>query len=396
MRFGEFFTLSADAKVERARDLRGEVTGDRGMRRAIHTAISWLCRAQDCTASKDGGVSHSYSLAKRCWLPSYPETTGYIVPSFLRCADFLQDSTLRVRAKAMLDWLLSIQLPDGGFQGSTVFAKPVVPVAFNTGQILLGLASGVRCFGSMYQPAMVRAADWLVQVQDRDGSWRRFQSPFIDHGDRAYDVHIAWGLLEAARLEPTRGYAEAALKNIRWALQHQRNNGWFAQCCIDDPFHPLTHTLGYALRGLIEAYRFTGDRGLLERASMTADGLLHALAPDGFLPGRLDRDWRGAATWSCLTGTAQIASCWLLLHDATKRSKYRDSAYRANAFLRRTLHYAGHLDIVGGIKGSFPVSGSYLPYSYPNWACKFFVDANLLEYSVRRTQESVNVAALAS
>src|SRR5690242_17669092 len=230
-----FFKLSRLAKDERARDLLGELSGDRGMRRAIQAAISWLCRAQDLTPSKDGGVAHSYSLGRRCWLPSYPETTGYIIPTFLQCADFLHDETLRDRAKAMLDWLVSIQFPEGSFQGGTVSAKPVVPVAFNTGQIVLGLASGVQCFGSLYRPAMIRAADWLVQVQGNDGSWRSFQSPFTAHDEHAYDIHIAWGLFEAARLESTRGYEEAACKSIKWALRYQHNNGWFAHCCLDDP-----------------------------------------------------------------------------------------------------------------------------------------------------------------
>jgi len=375
------------ARVERARDLQGELNGDRGMRRAIQAAISWLCRAQDWSLSKDGGVAHSYSLAKQSWLPSYPETTGYIVPSFLQCADFLQNEALRGRAKAMLDWLLSIQFAEGGFQGGTITARPVVPVAFNTGQIVLGLASGVACFGADYRPALIRAADWLARVQDEDGGWRQFRSPFTRSGVQAYDLHIAWGLFEAARVEPTRGYEEAALKHVSWALQYQHSNGWFEHCCLDDPLNPLTHTLGYALRGLIEAYRFTMRRDLLDAACKTGDGLLSALGPDGFLAGRLDRDWHSATTWNCLTGTAQVACCWLLLYQMTNRPAYRDAAYRANAYLRRTIQYSGHPDIVGGVKGSFPITGSYLPYGYPNWACKFFIDANLLEYNVRSHQE---------
>jgi hypothetical protein len=383
----EFLKFYNIARAERDRDLRGEVTGDRGMRRAIQAAISWLGRAQDSTPSKDGGVAHSYSVKRRRWLPSYPETTGYIIPTLLQCAEALQDPALSRRAKVMLDWLVSIQLPHGGFQGGTVATRPVVPVAFNTGQIVLGLASGAECFGPVYREAMVRAADWLVGGQDEDGAWRKFPSPFVALGDHTYDLHIAWALFEAARLEPSRGYEEAALKNVRWALQHQHSNGWFAHCCLDDSVNPLTHTLGYALRGLIEAFRSTTDRDVLDRASRTADGLLSALAPDGFLPGRLDRNWHGTTMWSCLTGTAQTACCWLLLYQLTNRPEYRDAAYRANAYLRRTMKYSGHPDMVGGIKGSYPISGSYLPYSYPNWACKFFIDANLLEYNVRRGQE---------
>jgi hypothetical protein len=41
----------------------------------------------------------------------------------------------------------------------------------------------------------------------------------------------------------------------------------------------------------------------------------------------------------------------------------------------------GPPDVRGGVKGSFPVDGAYGPYEYLNWACKFFVDANLLEHA---------------
>jgi hypothetical protein len=34
------------------------------------------------------------------------------------------------------------------------------------------------------------------------------------------------------------------------------------------------------------------------------------------------------------------------------------------------------------VKGSFPVSGGYAPFQYPNWACKFLIDAIRLEKTV--------------
>ena len=96
-----------------------------------------------------------------------------------------------------------------------------MPVTFNTGQILLGLAAGVSHFGPAYRQAMIAAADWLVQTQDDDGCWRKHATPFAKPGEKAYETHVAWGLYEAARLEPGRGYAEAATKNLNWALSHQ-------------------------------------------------------------------------------------------------------------------------------------------------------------------------------
>jgi hypothetical protein len=284
----------------------------------------------------------------------------------------------------MLDWLASIQLSDGSFQGGTIEATPAVPTVFNTGQILLGLTSGVREYGARYRSFMRRAADWLVTAQDPDGCWRKFQSPFTIAGEKTQYTHVAWALLEAARLEPTAPYADAALAHVRWALQHQRANGWFDKCCLDDPTAPLTHTLGYALRGVVEAYRFSEDEELLRRCRSMADGLLTALRPDGFLPGRLDADWRGTVAWSCLTGSVQIAHCWLMLYQLTADERYRNAGYAVNRYVRRTVRLTGPDDTRGGVKGSFPISGAYCRFEYLAWAAKFFIDSNLLERAVRR------------
>ncbi|HEX8097733.1 MAG TPA: prenyltransferase/squalene oxidase repeat-containing protein, partial [Pyrinomonadaceae bacterium] len=311
-----YLRLPPRARAEQRRDRAGLPREDPGLERAVRESVAWICRAQDNSASHDGGVARDFSLVSG-WNSSYPETTGYVVPTILECARRWRDEGLRERAKRMLDWLVSIQFPEGGFQGGVIGAEPVVPVTFNTGQILLGLASGVREFGDEYRGPMRKAADWLAQSQDADGCWRKHPTPFAEAGEKAYETHVAWGLFEAARAEPKMGYEEAALANVRWALTMQRDNGWFESCCLSDPDAPLTHTLGYVLRGVVEAHRFTKDEGLLRACRKTADGLLPALREDGFLPGRLDRDWRAAADWACLTGSVQIAYCWLDLYRHT-------------------------------------------------------------------------------
>jgi hypothetical protein len=240
----------------------------------------------------------------------------------------------------------------------------------------------VREFGA-YVEALVRAADWLVEAQDPDGAWRRHPSPFVAPGEKTYDTHAAWGLLEAARVTADPEYAEAALTNVRWALSHQRDNGWIDQCCLSDASQPVTHTIGYALRGVIEAYEFSHDPMLLESSRRMADGLLSAMQVDGRLAGRLDRQWRATVSWVCLTGTAQIAACWLLLHRITGERKYLDAGTTANRYVRRTLKMDGRPETRGAVKGSFPISGEYGQYQYLSWAGKFLVDANVLEGEVR-------------
>lgn len=378
----EFHRLPAAAKRARRQDAAGLPGFDPGPGAAITAALEWLGRAQDCSTTRDGGVARHYSL-KTGWAASYPETTGYIVPTLLEQAARRHNAALRERARRMLDWLVSIQFPEGGFQGGVIGQQPAVPVTFNTGQILLGLAAGSMALGDAYRAPMRKAADWLAGSLDGDGCWRGHRTPFASQDDKAYETHVSWGLFEAARVAENALWGEAGMRQVHWALTKQRSNGWMENCCLINAANPLTHTLGYALRGILEAWRYAQDERCLVAACRLADGLLTALGPDGRLPGRLRSDWSAGAPWVCLTGTVQIAHCWLLLYRATDEKKYRDAGLSANAFVRRTVVYDGPDDIRGGVKGSFPVQGEYGPFEYLNWAAKFFVDSNQAEMDIR-------------
>lgn len=368
------------ARRERRRDRIGPAPADAGPEAVAAASIEWLCRAQDRSASHDGGVAHSFSLVSG-WATSYPETTGYIIPTFLEYARRSDRPALLDRAIRMLDWLVSIQFPDGAFQGGKVDSSPKVPVTFNTGQILFGLAAGAE-YAERYRPALVKAATWLRDSQDQDGAWRRHPTPFARDGEKTYDTHVAWALLEADRVLPGRGYGSAALRNVAWALKRQRPNGWLADCCLTDPERPLTHTLGYALRGITEAYLYSKDPALLLAARRTADGLLGAVRPDGHLAGRLQADWSPAVGWACLTGSVQIAHSLLLLYREVRDERYLAAGRSLNSYVRRTVSLVGDPDVRGGVKGSYPVNGTYGTFSYLNWAAKFCVDANRLEHTL--------------
>jgi hypothetical protein len=382
--------LPAEARRHRDIDNAGLPETDPGCDAAIVAATNWLCRAHDRSASNDGGVARDFSLISG-WATSYPETTGYIVPTFLELAPHLDRPELRHRARRMLDWLQSIQLQDGGFQGGRIDARPVVSVTFNTGQILLGLAAGVKHFGA-YEQSMHRAAIFLRDSLDDDGCWRRHPTPFAARGDKAYETHVAWALFEAERLAPGCGYADAAMRQVRWAMSRQQRNGWVADCCLNIPDNPLTHTLGYYLKGLVEAHRWGNDGAVLACATRTATGLLQAQRLDGALPGRLTSDWRPAANWSCLTGNVQIADCWFYLGQLQHDERMLEAARRANRFVRRTIRIDGPDDIKGGVKGSFPVSGDYGAYEFLNWAAKFTIESNLTESSLLTTARPSSTA----
>ena len=373
--------LPEAARSEARRDRQTGLSEDPGREWAVAKATEWLLSAQEKSASRDGGIARHYSLVDG-WSPSYPETTGYIAPTLIGEAIRRNDTEIEVAARRALDWLLSIQMENGAFQGGIIGAHPVLPVTFNTGQILIGLAQGAARYGEPYRTSMRRAADWLVRTQDQDGAWRSHPTPFAQRGEKTYETHVSWGLLEAARVDPDRGYSESALRQVRWAVGHQMQNGWFELCCLDQPHAPLTHTIGYAFRGVIEAYRFSGDRDLLVAAQRTGDGVLGALRSDGFIPGRLDAEWNGTVDWACLTGIVQIAACWLLLWKETQDHRYLSAAQSANRYVRCTLRSDVDAERLGGVKGSFPIDGSYGRFEYLAWAPKFLIDSLRIEEDI--------------
>jgi hypothetical protein len=318
--------LTDIAKAELDLDKRGLPAHDPGPEAVIAACTKWLCVAQDNSASKDGGVARDFSLQKG-WATSYPETTGYIIPTMIVMAKRNGDADLHARARRMLDWCVEIQFPEGGFMGGKVDATPRVPVTFNTGQILIGLAAGAAEYqDARYLDSMHRAGAWLRDSLDEDGCWRKFPTPFAKPGEKAYETHVSWGLFEAERVAPGKGYGAAGLRQVDWAISKQQQNGWFASNCLTDAENPLTHTIGYVLRGVLEGHLLSGHADLLHAAELAGKSLVEAIGADGYLAGRMDRNFRPAVSYVCQNASVQIAHRRFRLWRGTGARRYPASA----------------------------------------------------------------------
>ena len=345
----------------------------------LEAAASWLLRAQ--LATPDDGVAHSYDVRARRWLASYPETTGYIIPTLYDYARHFNAPQYADAARKMALWETSVQLPDGGVRAGTMEAQPVVPTIFNTGQVLFGWARAFRETGDVLMlSALVRAADWLVSVQDADGAWRSHVSPFAPGGIKSYNTRSAFGLVRAYEITREPRYLAAAKRNVAWAISRSQDNGFLPENCLTPAPNPLTHTLAYSIRGILEVAHATGREDWLKHARGMAERIARTQRPDGALPGRLDANWQPAASWSCVTGNAQMAINWFRLSRLTGAREFEWHAKRANRF-NMTVHdiQADNEAIRGGVKGSHPINGEYMTWRYPNWAAKFFMDALMFE-----------------
>ncbi|HMM75035.1 MAG TPA: terpene cyclase/mutase family protein [Gammaproteobacteria bacterium] len=346
--------------------------------RHLRAALAWLCHAQDVRDDQRdaGGVAAGWSFEDG-WLPSYPETTGYIVETFIAASELLGDARYRERAQRMLDWELSLQTPDGAFPGHFGEAGSH-PVIFNQGQIMHGLVAGwLHLQRRDCYDAAVRAGRWLVAQQDENGSYTRYEHNDVPH---VYNTRSLWALAAAGVMCGEASFVAAARRNLDWALTQQTPSGWFRTNAFVPDRDPFTHTIAYAIRGLLEVGALLGEQAYLDAALRAATGLLARQRSDGWLAGTYGDGWQPSARYACVTGVAQMALCWQRLHQMSGEAKFRTAARRAIEWVKRTQR----LDdpdprINGAIPGSSPIWGAYSRFEFPNWAAKFFADALLME-----------------
>lgn len=361
-------------------------------------AIAWLERAQDATP--DDGFARGYSIAwnshfrARGWQASYPETTGYIIPTLYEAAEVLARPDLAARATRAAQWEIEIQLPTGAVQGG-VIGEGRSPAVFNTGQVIFGWLRAWEVTGdSSFAEAARRAGQFLVSSLDERGEWRSGNSQFARTDSTLYNARATWALAEAgARLgEPA--FTTAARRHLLAVARRQQPNGWFPDCCLTDPTRPLLHTIAYAIRGLLEGGRVLQDEELIGSAERAAEAVLRAVRQDGWLPGRFGPDWAAGVKWSCLTGEAQMANNWMRLFVIRGDRKWLEPVPRVLEFLKRSQNRV-HADpgIRGGIKGSAPLSGDYGRFEILNWATKYFVDALIRDDQLRDGSASARAGA---
>jgi rhamnogalacturonyl hydrolase YesR len=349
----------------------------------LRSAMQWLCRAQDATGT--GGISYGYGLLKGWW-PAYPETTGYSIPTFLRYAKFTGEKAFSERALAMAEWELSIQAPDGGFAGGPSASNGSGPaVAFDTGQVLQGLVA-IYCEtgGEEFLRAAERAGQWLIERLSADGTWHDALPHRPKPEPHAYNARTSWALLELFETTGKERYREAARLNLEWVVRCQLPNGWFRNNAFEPGQPALTHTIAYALEGLLESSTYLHQPRLVEATLRGAETLREQFERRGWLAATFNDNWESRDRYSCVTGCAQVALVWIRLFELTGQASFRDAALHMTQYLKGIQISSGaDPSAEGGIPGSYPLYGAYERLRLPNWAAKFFADAMLAEIRLR-------------
>ncbi len=339
----------------------------------IKKGISWLLYAQEITP--DRGISQGYHLLKG-WLPSYPETSGYIIPTLLDFHHFIETNNKILNiCEEIADWECSLQLKNGAFQAKMIDNR-FISYIFDTGQILLGLIKAYKEFNDRkYIQSAERAGNFLVKNQNSDGNWITYTFQNVSN---TYNVRNAWILLELFEITKNETYKKAAIRNIDWTLTQMKSNYWFEK--VNNFGNPLTHFLAYTLRGLLESGIILKDGNLIDVCLRSSRKALNYFKRSNSFPATFNETWKSRDKYSCLTGNAQFSIIWLKMSKELDKEEFFLYAKKMNQLLKQTqILKSSCSDIDGAIKGSNPIWGKYARFMFPNWATKFFCDALILE-----------------
>ncbi len=274
---------------------------------------------------------------------SYPEVTGYIVPTLIEIEENEQASQL-------LQWLLRIQHADGAY-GDPDEDRPHV---FDTGQVLRGLLSGTRLPLSestnlKLQRALGKTTEYLYGKMVEDGR-QGFGTQYGVEGENPVSesvlLYVLPPLIEASRV--------LDLPHVAQAAQH------CADFYVAQPYalqeRTLTHFLAYELEALI-------DLGRKDVALSVLQQLQAEQQADGFVRGR-----EGVKS-CCSPGLVQLAICWMKVGNV-------EPALKALSWME------AHQEPSGGWRGSYGENASYFPDVELSWVPKYFLDACFLQQNL--------------
>lgn len=282
-----------------------------------------------------GGGIQVHSLSVK----SYPEVTGYFVPTLLNFGE-------RDIARGFIEWLRQSQHPDGSFEAPDLFAQDAAEAGkayvFDAGQVLRGYLAEYE-----HRPSdsLVRAirltTEYMVSNLTADGG---FKQQYDSEGHPEMVKSILLYAIEPLRRAGVMLGEKTVVTAAERAFDFYIAQDYAFKC------DTLTHYLGYEVEAAI-------DWGRKDLAASVLEKLEASLTPEGFLPAK------AGAGWACCPGSAQFALCWYKM----SRPELGD---RILAWLENNQRASG------GWPGSIGPGATYAAATEPSWTIKYYLDAH--------------------
>jgi hypothetical protein len=342
----------------------------------MRAAADWLLLS--VRRSGSGGSAATFSPL-RGWSRAYPETTGYVAETLIRYGQWTNGSCYVDAGVRLADWLISIQNADGSFQAGLYDGAAKPPSTFNTAQVIFGLLSAHAVADqAKYLRAAESAASWLVRTITPQGLWQGYGYRDPDYSP-VYYSRVAWPLLLVWRRSGDDRTRDAAVRALDSIIARQQPNGGFRDWGFRaSDSRAFTHTIAYTIEGLLEsALQLEGPHGAYwEAGRRAAEALLRRFEIQKRIAGMYDQDFRGTFWFTCVTGNCQMALAWLIIASELGDLRYLNAALKILDTAFEAQCYPSRFpSLRGALPGSKPLWGLYTTMRYPNWAAKFFIDA---------------------
>ena len=315
------------------------------------------------------------------WSSMYPETSGYIIPTFLEYGKRFNSDLEKSKAIILADWLLSIQNSDGSFPGLLYTKNNHSKSIFNSAQIIIGLVSIYKYTSSKdYLNALSKCAKWIIENQNNDGSWSKYNYQF--GFTPSYYTRVSWPILMASEISADKNLKRAAIKTLELIHDRKLDNAFIKNSGFNKNSYAYTHTIAYVIRGFLESSIILGNEEFKNSAIEWAEVLLRKFELNGKLSGAYYDNYKKIGNFECLTGYCQLAIIWLKIYKINNDYRFVNGALKAIDRVSKFIPNYTLIKKKGGVPGSYPFYGKYMFMRQPNWATKFFIDAILLEEEV--------------
>jgi uncharacterized protein YyaL (SSP411 family) len=350
-----------------------------GHQQALENVFQWI--EASLKANGDGGSAAYYTLG-RGWKASYPETTGYLIPTLYEYADYSGSEKWSELARSAGEWLLSIQFENGAWQGGQTDSG-IGPRVFNTAMILDGM---VECYeregDDRYLKSGERGVHWLLDQTNSEGL---FVHNNVSGGGSFDLLSLACMARVIQHLDKKEELFDRIRPLIDAHIQFQTENHWWRNCNFEGSFKDtaLLHHLGYTLDGLVILSEIMGESRYFDTAYRTARKLMSLFEVNGTLPAYSRSDWTyfqdlGGDHSYCLTGYSQLAIVFLKIARIRGDQRYQSTALKIIDIVSAIGNRRpGSEGVNFGLAGSFPIFGNYQPYQFVNWAAKYHAESIL-------------------
>jgi prenyltransferase/squalene oxidase-like repeat protein len=336
----------------------------------IENALLWFRNSAfgNCYASK-------YSMLWNKYFSPLPESAAGWITTLIRIKGKHPELYTKIfrdskPEEKIAEWLLSEQRPDGTFASSYEDTSNQPPAVFANGCVISGLISlYAETKDEKTLAAALKSADWLLQMQLPDGSWKHYTFN-VPHSN----TMTAFSLIRLGSFLNDQRFINAGKKKIEYTISHQKQNGSFAEVSSNAIYH-YTDIIAYTLTGILLSGEGLKDNSYSETAIKGFKPLFNLLGNDGYLPGEINNEFKTTVNYCCLPGNCLFSTMGMLLFKKTGNEIFKTVAVKLLQYVKEKQLRSRYPYLEGGIPASWPISGKYLPYEINSTGERLFVEA---------------------